>query len=460
MKRAAKTVPSLRSPARRIRREGDNERFESLVDELSAAIARAQVDEIDKTIDEWLSKIVLALDVDRGTIWERGAPYEGFIATHWWARPGIPGLPARMLSQQIGPWATSQALAGKTYTFSSPEELPKQAVRERRFLKEHGPRAQAMVPLQIGGTVLGGLTFGKFRAPRHWSQHELQRLRIVGQIIAGSMERKQNALRSRKLRDEIAVASRRSTLGELAASIAHELNQPLAAILSNLGGLARLLSQQHQQPTGASIAVRNAIQDTKRAAEIVRRLRNMFKTGETHRTANDVRSLVQEVVALVNNEAAFRGIRLHFEESPSTLHATVDRVQVQQCVMNLIINALEAIAQITSGPREVTITTASETGGWIRVSVSDTGVGIDPTIGAQIFEPFVTSKSKGMGLGLLVTRSIVESHGGRIWFVPNPDRGTTFSFTLPPAPGERIRASRHHKPRSSADPTPVRADDV
>jgi signal transduction histidine kinase len=290
--------------------------------------------------------------------------------------------------------------------------------------------------------MLGALSFGKFRAPRYWSPNELERLRIVGRIIASALDRKRAALESRKLREELAVASRRSTIGELTASIAHELNQPLGAILSNLGGLARLLSQGNPEPAVALAAVRNAIEDTKRAGEIIRRFRGMFKGDETSKVAIDIGALVKEVVKLAGSEAASREITLRIDDSPSLPRVMGDRILIQQCVLNLLMNALDATAQTKSGPREVTIRIAPEKTGWIRVSVCDTGAGVDPSVANRLFEPFVTTKTKGMGLGLLVTRSIVEDHGGRIWFTPNPDGGSTFTFTLPVAQGQRARGSR------------------
>ena len=208
--------------------------------------------------------------------------------------------------------------------------------------------------------MLGALTFGKFRAPRYWSPNELQRLRIVGQIIAGALDRKRAVLQSRKLQEELAVASRRSTMGELTASIAHELNQPLTAILSNLGGLARLLSQGNLKPALASAAVRNAIEDTKRAGEIVRRLRSMFRGDETRKVAIDISPLTKEVVNLVGSEAASREITLRIDDSPALPWVIGDRLQIQQCVLNLLMNALDATAQTESGPREVTIRIAPE----------------------------------------------------------------------------------------------------
>lgn len=396
-------------------------------------MARVSADEIDREIKEWLRKIVLTLEVDRGTFWEPPASDGGFVGTYWWARPGVPGLPRKMISMKISPWATKEVLAGKTVVYSNPKELPKEEVKLRRFLKSHGPKAQVMLPLQIGGVVLGALTFGKFRAPRYWSQSEVQRLRIVGQIVASALDRKRAVLQSRKLQEQLAAASRWSTMGELTASIAHELNQPLAAILSGLGGLARLLSQGNPKPAVTSAAVRNAIEDTKRAGEIVRRLRSMFRGDETHKVAIDISPLAKEVVNLVGSEAASREITVRVVDSPALPRVIGDSIQIQQCVLNLLMNALDATAQNESGPRQVTIKIAPENSGWIGVSVSDTGLGVDPSVANRMFEPFVTTKTRGMGLGLLVTRSIVEGHGGRIWFTPNPGGGSTFTFTLPVA---------------------------
>jgi signal transduction histidine kinase len=228
----------------------------------------------------------------------------------------------------------------------------------------------------------------------------------------------------------------------LTASIAHELNQPLSAILSGLGGLARLLSQGNPKPALASIAVTNAIEDTKRAGEIVRRLRSMFKGDEIRKVAIDTNLLTREIVKLVESEATSRGITLRIDVLPSLQWAIGDRIQIQQCVLNLLMNALDATEQTESGPREVLIRIAPEKIGWIGVSVCDAGPGVDPSVADRMFESFVTTKTKGMGLGLLVTRSIVEGHGGRIWFTPNPRGGSTFTFTLPVAQGRQTRASR------------------
>jgi signal transduction histidine kinase len=203
-----------------------------------------------------------------------------------------------------------------------------------------------------------------------------------------------------------------------------------------------LLSQGNLKPALTSTAVRNAIEDTKRAGEIVRRFRSMFRRDETGKVAIAISALIKEVVNMLGSEAASREITLRIDDSPSLPRIIGDRVEIQQCVLNLLLNALDATAQTESGPREVTIRIAPEKIGWIGVSVCDTGPGVDPSVANQMFESIVTTKTKGMGLGLLVTRSIVEGHGGRIWFTPNPGGGSTFTFTLPVAQAQQARAPR------------------
>jgi signal transduction histidine kinase len=152
--------------------------------------------------------------------------------------------------------------------------------------------------------------------------------------------------------------------------------------------------------------------------------------------------LIDDVIKLVAGEASVRKISLQIGVAPSLPRVNGDSIQLQQCLLNLLINAFDAIADAKSDQRGVTIKVAREKTGWVAVCVSDSGAGIDPAIAKRLFEPFVTTKRDGLGLGLLVTRTIVEGHGGRIWATPNPDRGTTFTFTLPVAERKRSSASK------------------
>ena len=337
-------------------------------------------------------------------------------------------------------------MAGNQIIFSHPSDIPAELGDARRFVERYGPKASAVIPMWAGGRVIGAATFGKFRSARKWPPEVLDRLALVVRLFGSAIERKQSVTAIRAARAQLTTASRRNVMSELVASLSHEINQPLGAILSNLAGLARLLTEGNPQPALALEAVNNAIEDTQRTAEIVRRIRFMFKKHVEHKTAIDIGALVNEVVKLTAGEAAIRKISVQIEVSPSVQRVIGDRIELQQCVLNLIMNAFDAIAEARSERRSVTIRVAPEKTGWVGLSVSDSGAGVDPAVANRMFEPFVTTKSEGMGLGLLVTRSIVESHGGRIWTTPNPDRGAVFTFTLPVSERKRASASRSAQP--------------
>jgi signal transduction histidine kinase len=416
--------------------------FGSLVSELSAAMARVSADAVDREIETWLEKICQALDLDRSGIYESDGADEPVRATHTWHRANFPPFPRDYDPEKLLDVTCDWVMGGKPITFSRPSEIPPELADARRFVERYGPKASVVIPMWAGGRVIGAASFGKFRSARTWPTELLDHLALAVRLFGSAIERKQSVIAIRAVRSQLRVATRRNLMSELVASLSHEINQPLGAILSNLGGLARLLSQGNPQPAMALEAVNSAIEDTKRTAEIVRRIRSMFKKDTDHRTAIDIGALVGEVVKLTAGEAAIRNVSVQVQTSPSVRRVNGDGIQLQQCILNLIMNAFDAIMEAKSGPGGVTIKVAPEKTGWAAISVSDNGAGIDPAVATRLFEPFVTTKSEGMGLGLLVTRSIVESHGGRIWATPNPDRGATFTFTLPVAERERASASR------------------
>src|SRR5271155_3436972 len=415
------------------RARGELVRFESVVGELSAAMARVPADSVDREIDTWLGKICRTLDLDRSGIYERDTPTEPIRTTHTWLRPNFPPFPRNHDPGKFMQTTTAWVLAGNQIVFSRPSEIPAELEDARSFVQRYGPKASAIIPMWAGGRIIGAASFGKFRSTREWPPELLDHLALAVRLFASAIERKQSEAAIQAARTELRVASRRNAMSELVASLSHEINQPLGAILSNLGGVARLLAQGNPRPAIALEAVTSAIEDTKRTAEIVRRIRFMFKQHVEHRTAIDIAAVVNEVLKLTAGEATVRKISVRTEVSPAVYRVIGDSVQLQQCVLNLLMNAFDAISEAGSDPRNATINVNPEKTGWIAVSVCDTGAGIDPPVATRLFEPFVTTKRDGMGLGLLVTRTIVESHGGRIWAVPNIDCGTTFTFTLPVA---------------------------
>jgi signal transduction histidine kinase len=386
------------------------ERFELLVDELSAVMTRTPAHQVDREIDIWLGKISQALDLDRSGIYERDSPYAPVRTTHIWKRPKIPPFP-------------------RDY---SPGKI----------LKATADRASAIIPMWAGNRVVGAASFGKLRAGRQWSPRLLEQLTLAVRLFGSAIERKQAQIERQALRAQLRIASRRNMMSELVASLAHEINQPLGAIMSNLGGVARLLSRNGAGPATALAAVNNAIEDTRRAADIIRRVRSMFKAEVEHKAAVSIGTLAGEVINLVAGEANLRKIQVLLDVSPVVKRVIGDRIQLQQCILNLLMNAMDSVAEKSPDRREVAIRIAAEKPGWSIVSVRDNGVGIAPSVADRLFEPFVTTKSSGMGLGLLVTRSIVENHGGRISASNNPDGGATFAFTLPLARRKPAGSSR------------------
>jgi signal transduction histidine kinase len=426
-------------------RPSEAKRFEALLAELSEAMARAPSSSVDATVETGLAKICQTLGLDRGAIYERDTSGKPVRVSHTWVGANVPPFPRNYNPEKLFKKHTDWVMAGNQYSFSRPSEIPDEWREVKRFVERYGPTASATLPMYAGGRIIGAASFGKFGSPREWPPELIERLALAVRLVGSAIERKQSEASLQQARAELRLAARRSMMGELVGSLAHELNQPLGAILSTLGGLARLLSKGNPEPAMALTAVSDAIEDTKRAGEIVRRVRSMFKGDDTRKRPIGIGALVTEVVRLIESEAAVREIAVRTEVSPSTQQVIGDRVQLQQCVLNLLMNAFEAITEARSEQREVTIKVKPLENGWVGTSVCDTGAGVAPAIANRLFEPFVTTKSKGMGLGLLVTRSIVENHGGKIWAAPNPDRGTTFTFTLPLAKRKREdRSSSTH----------------
>lgn len=419
----------------------ETRRFESLVNELSMVMTRAPAHTVDREIETWLGRICQVLDLDRSAIYERDAPGEPVRTTHTWLRGNFPPFPRNFDPEKLVKTSTDWIMAGNQLVFSRPVDIPVELADTRRFVEKYGPKASAIIPMWAGRRVIGAASFGKFRSTREWPPALLANLGLVVRLFGGAIERKQSEAALQAALAELRVASRRNMMSELVASLTHEINQPISAILSNLAGVARLVSDKNPDLATALAAVNNAIEDTKRTGEIIRRMRSMFKHHPEHKSAISIEGLVAEVVKLLASEAALRNITVRVEGSPSVPRVIGDSIQLQQCVVNLLMNAFDAIGEAALEPREVTINVAPEKAGWVLVRVCDTGGGIDPRIADRLFQPFITTKAEGMGLGLLVTRSIIESHGGKIWATPNRDGGTTFSFTLAVAERKRIRSS-------------------
>src|SRR4051794_8730577 len=262
----------------------------------------------------------------------------------------------------------------------------------------------------------------------------------VGEMISGERhsftgfvrdltERQETQQRLQELQAELIHMSRFTAMGEMASTLAHELNQPLTAVASYLNGCRRLLDgSAHVHGLMLRDAIDHAADQTLRAGQIIRRLRQFVARGESERHVENLAKLIEEASALALVGVKETRVRVTFAFDPAVAFVLADKIQVQQVILNLIRNATEAMQE--TSVRELTIATAQRDEDMAEISVLDTGPGIAPEIQAQLFQPFVTSKPHGMGVGLSISRTIIEAHGGRLWAESNPRGGTIFRLTL------------------------------
>jgi len=236
-----------------------------------------------------------------------------------------------------------------------------------------------------------------------------------------------------EVRSELAYMTRVASLGALTASIAHEVNQPLSGIITNANTCLRMLASESPNLDGARETARRTIRDGNRAAEVIARLRAHFTKKDVAAELVDLNEATREVIALSASELQRARVILRAELTEPPPLVVGDRVQLQQVILNLLLNASAALHDVNDRPRHLSIRTECEEGERVRLTVRDAGIGLDAQTIERLFEAFHTTKANGMGLGLSVSRSIVESHRGRLWAEPNDGPGATFAFSLPRA---------------------------
>lgn len=290
----------------------------------------------------------------------------------------------------------------------------------------------------IGRVVVGerkdGSTF-----PMELAVGEMQSAdkRYFTGFIRDLTERQRTEARLQELQAELVHISRLTAMGEMASALAHELNQPLSAIANYLKGAGRLLEGRADDDSNTVRgAMDKAAAQALRAGEIIRRLRDFVARGESERRVESITKLIEEANALALVGSKEHGVRVRYRIDRAHDLIMADKVQIQQVLLNLLRNAIEAMVE--SERRELVLSTRPAGGGMVEVSVADSGSGISPDIAPQLFQPFVTSKPQGMGVGLSISRTIIEAHGGQIWTEPNAGGGTIFKFTLHAVPKEYV----------------------
>jgi len=259
---------------------------------------------------------------------------------------------------------------------------------------------------------------------------QLEYIAVVQDVTARRMSEEALA----KARSELANVSRITSLGVLAASIAHEVNQPLSGIVTNASTCQRMLAAAPPNVDGALETMRRTIRDANRASDVITRLRALFSKKDATAESVNLNDAIREVIALSLSALQRNRVILRQELAEDLPAVTGDRIQLQQVILNLLRNASDAMSTVDDRPRELLIRTERDEGDQVRLSVKDAGVGLDPQAVDRLFEAFYTTKNDGMGIGLSVSRSIIESHHGRLWAAQNDGPGATFSFSIPCTP--------------------------
>jgi signal transduction histidine kinase len=256
-------------------------------------------------------------------------------------------------------------------------------------------------------------------------------LLMVARDISDRLRAEEQRDRLRQLEADLAHINRVSMMGELTASIAHEVNQPLSGVVSNGSACLRWLAGDAPNLDEAREAARRIVRDGKRAGEVIARIRALTRRTEVPREKLNLNETVREVLALIGDDAKRKSVTIRTQFADNVFPVSGDRVQLQQVLLNLAMNGIEAMSGVDERARELVITTRNIDPDQVQVTVEDSGIGLDPDTAGKIFDPFYTTKSGGMGMGLSISRSILQAHGGRLWATVRDGAGTIFYFALP-----------------------------
>ena len=431
--------------------------FETLVTELSSSLNMLGPAERSAFVTRWLQRLGACLEVDRVSLLPAVNGHHGAVplglGTAWGSASVYPASDF--------PALTALVARGEVVRFANLEVLPPPLASDRPAFRRNGVESAVLVPLRHNGGVLGALALGTGRE-RSWPVMLVERLEFVGAILAravsggsgvGSREaaaaappaRNGGAAKSAshppllfdpRHENEVARFARVRTLGEFALSLAHELNQPLSAILANAQAARRFLADPNPPIDEVRSIIDDIDADDRRAGELIHAMRALLHHHEVQLVLLDLNEVVRNVSRMLHGDFLLRRVTLVLDLDAPVPKVRCDLVQLQQVLLNLIMNAFEAMADTTTIDRRMIIRTRKGDDGCCVISVRDAGKGIHSQNFDRLFEQFFSTKQDGLGMGLSISRSIIESHGGRIWATNNSDVGATFHVALPIAPGK------------------------
>lgn len=407
-------------------------RFEEVVTEIATVFASTSAGELGDAIRGLLEGMTGLLQCDRALFCRvdpvaRTLVFEQLFAV----RPDLAPLPEDTVKDHHVHWHANRLLKGEVIAITEGEaELPSEAVTERRWFERYKVWAQLSIPVRVDGKVSHMLGFETLGRRREWPEALIRRVTVVADLIGKAIERQQSDAAARELHERLAHVARVMTTGELAASFAHQLNQPLTAIASNARAAAHFLAADKPDLEELQEIVADITDEALRAGAIIAHMRDHLRRSEPRTEPVDLCAAVGEVTHVLTTEAVRR--RVDFRILQADCHSAVagDRVQLQQVVQNLVMNAFDAVENQPTGLRQVTVCCSAEDKAAVLV-VEDTGHGLPEDRPESVFEAFMTTKAGGVGLGLPISRWIAVSHGGSLHALLREGGGARFELRLP-----------------------------
>jgi C4-dicarboxylate-specific signal transduction histidine kinase len=328
------------------------------------------------------------------------------------------------------PWTFGRVMAGETVIVAGPDTFSAEASKDRESFRATGMRSAVVMPLSAAGRVEGALALAIMESgPKlEWN---LELLQLAAEVLANASARRKAELELNRERQKIASMARLSSMGELTASLAHQLNQPLTGIRSNAEAAQRFIDSGRATLPQLREIMLDIVDDNQRASDVIWRVRELLARTAWSPRELDANALVRDVAALIASDALLRNVRLQLDLAPGSVLVRGNRVDLEQVLLNVITNAMDAVAENPVPERMVVMQTTCGEDGLVHVTVRDRGAGLPDGVADRIFEPFVTTKADGMGMGLAVARSLVDNHGGSIRAANQPGGGAMVTISIP-----------------------------
>ena len=430
------------SPARPGR---DLEAFLALISSLSGRLAGAAGDAVDREIEAGLRKLLTFFGVEQCGILEFQPDRRKARLQHHVYTDGVTPVPTTLDYGAALPWSHERAMSGKTFVQTCIDDLPAEAVSDREASAALGLQTIVSIPVGIGGQTTHVLALVSSQSVRWWPGEILAWLQMIAETFLAVLTRHnaeqalaQSERTRARLGAELRHADRAAHIGALTASLSHELNQPLTGILANSQAGLRLLEQQNANPAELRAILESIVRDDKRAASVISNLRLLLRREEPARQPVDLADAIAEVLALFKGEFEAMHVQrvVDLDQGCETLAV---KTQIQQVMVNLLSNAVHALHDRAPTDRNLEVRLVRANSGQAEIRVRDNGMGIAPEKLPRIFEPFFSTKTDGLGMGLAITRSIVEAHGGEISVQTHAASGTAFRVLLPVEPAREAR---------------------